>query len=98
MTKRIAASIKKRINRLRRPNSIKISLAKLATKIAAPKNLEVIDKVAQQTLDAPGGGRLLTCGDTVTLKVFQAAEYLEILDELYWAIGELPPPITCRKS
>jgi hypothetical protein len=98
MTKRIAAPIKKRINGLRKPDLIETSLARSTTKTAAPKNSEIIDKVAQQTLDAPGGGHLLICGDTVTLKVFQAAEYLEILDELYWAIGESPPSIAYQNS
>jgi hypothetical protein len=57
------------------------------TKNRESRKIFIVDKIAQQTLEAPGGGQLLVIGDIVTLKVFRAAEYLEILDELYWAVG-----------
>lgn len=43
----------------------------------------VIDKIAQRTVDAPEGGRLVQKGEIINLRIANAAEHLHILDELY---------------
>jgi hypothetical protein len=43
----------------------------------------VIDKIAQRTVDAPEGGRLVQKGEIISLRIANAAEHLHILDELY---------------
>jgi len=47
----------------------------------------VLGKVAQQTMEAPGGGVLIVRGDTVTQTTIQTAEYFNLLDELYRVAG-----------
>jgi uncharacterized protein YrrD len=53
---------------------------------AAQKNF-VIDKVAQQAVEAPDGGHLVQAGEVITLGIANAAEHLEVLDDLYRAAG-----------
>jgi hypothetical protein len=43
----------------------------------------LIGKVAQRTVDAPEGGRLVQKGEVINLRIANAAEHLHILDELY---------------
>jgi hypothetical protein len=43
----------------------------------------VIDKIAQQTINAPGGGQLVQTGEVITQRIANAAAYLDVLDELY---------------
>jgi hypothetical protein len=43
----------------------------------------VIDKIAQRTIQAPEGGRLVQKGEVINLRIANAAEHLHILDELY---------------
>jgi uncharacterized protein YrrD len=44
-------------------------------------------KVAQRTVDAPGGGVLINAGEIVTPTIIEAAEYFHLVDELYRATG-----------
>jgi hypothetical protein len=43
----------------------------------------VIDKTAQQTINAPGGGQLVQKGEVITERIANTAAYLDVLDELY---------------
>ncbi len=47
------------------------------------QKLYVIDKIAQQTINAPGGGQLVQKGEVITQRIANTAAYLDILDELY---------------
>jgi uncharacterized protein YrrD len=47
----------------------------------------VIDKIARRTVHSPGGGDLVQEGDVITIGVVNAAEHLEVLDDLYRAAG-----------
>jgi uncharacterized protein YrrD len=47
----------------------------------------VLDKVAQQTVEAPGGGYLVQAGEIITLEISNAAAHLKVLDELYRSAG-----------
>jgi uncharacterized protein YrrD len=47
----------------------------------------VINKIAQRTVHSPGGGDLVQAGDAITVGVVNAAEHLEVLDDLYRAAG-----------
>jgi uncharacterized protein YrrD len=47
----------------------------------------VVDQVAQRSVDAPDGGRLVNAGEVITVGMANAAEHLDILDELYRAAG-----------
>jgi uncharacterized protein YrrD len=47
----------------------------------------VIGKVAEHTVDAPDGGELVREGEAITPGMADAAEHLEVLDQLYRAAG-----------
>jgi uncharacterized protein YrrD len=46
-----------------------------------------IDKVAQETVEAPDGGQIVTAGAVITAGMCDAAEHLGILDEIYRSAG-----------
>lgn len=57
----------------------------------------VVNKVAQQTVNVPSGDRLVLAGETITARVADAAERLEVLDELYRSAGgSLTDPLRDR--
>jgi uncharacterized protein YrrD len=57
----------------------------------------VVDKVAQNTVDAPDGGELVQKGEVITAGMADAAEHLEVLDQLYRAAGgSLTAPLNER--
>jgi uncharacterized protein YrrD len=62
---------------------------KLANAIVDPAEQKafVVGKLAQTTVDAPEGGHLVFEGEVITLAVANAAEHLDVLDELYRAAG-----------
>lgn len=47
----------------------------------------VVNKVAQQTVNLPSGDRLVLSGETITTQAADAAERLELLDQLYRSAG-----------
>jgi uncharacterized protein YrrD len=47
----------------------------------------VLGKVAQKTIDVPGGGTLISQDDIVTDTTIEFAEYFHLLDELYRVTG-----------
>ncbi|MBW4550671.1 MAG: PRC-barrel domain-containing protein [Aphanocapsa sp. GSE-SYN-MK-11-07L] len=46
-----------------------------------------VGKVAEQTVDAPGGGQLVLKGEIITPAIADAAEHLDVLDALYRSAG-----------
>ena len=57
----------------------------------------VVNKVAQQTVNVHSGDRLVLAGETITTRVADAAERLEVLDELYRSAGgSLTDPLRDR--
>jgi uncharacterized protein YrrD len=57
----------------------------------------VIGKVAEHTVDAPDGGQLVREGEVITSGMADAAEHLEVLDQLYRAAGgSLTAPLNER--
>jgi uncharacterized protein YrrD len=59
----------------------------------------VIDQVAQKSVSAPDGRRLVNAGEVITASMANAAEQMEILDELYRAAGgNLTEPLGQRFS
>lgn len=47
----------------------------------------VVNQVAQKPVEAPDGGLLVKTGDVITIEIANAAEQLNILDDLYRAAG-----------
>jgi hypothetical protein len=47
----------------------------------------VLNQIAQQTVDAPGGGYLIQEGELITPRISNIADYLEVLDDLYQSAG-----------
>ena len=47
----------------------------------------VVNKVARQTVNTPNGDRLVLAGETITTQAADAAERLELLDQLYRSAG-----------
>jgi uncharacterized protein YrrD len=62
---------------------------KLANAIVDPAEQKdfAVGKVAQQTIDAPGGGQLILEGEIITPAIADAAEHLDVLDALYRSAG-----------
>jgi uncharacterized protein YrrD len=57
----------------------------------------VVNQVAQKPVEAPDGGRLVQTGEVITVGMADAAEHLEVLDELYRAAGgSLTEPLSQR--
>jgi uncharacterized protein YrrD len=54
---------------------------------AAAQKAFAVGKVAQKTVEAPEGGQLVAEGSIITPGMCDAAEHLEILDELYRSAG-----------
>jgi uncharacterized protein YrrD len=63
--------------------------SKVTDTIVNPVNQKafVIDKVAQETVEAPDGGQIVAAGTIITAGMCNAAEHLGILDELYRSAG-----------
>jgi uncharacterized protein YrrD len=53
----------------------------------AEQKVFVLGKVAQHTIDSPGGGIMIACGERVTPAIIEVAEYFHLLDELYRVTG-----------
>jgi hypothetical protein len=47
----------------------------------------VLNQIAQQTVDAPGGGYLIQQGELITHRISNIADYLEVFDDLYQSAG-----------
>jgi uncharacterized protein YrrD len=62
---------------------------KLANAIVDPSEQKafVVGKVAQTSVEAPEGGHLVFKGELISLAVANAAEHLDVLDELYRSAG-----------
>jgi uncharacterized protein YrrD len=73
--------------------------AKLTDAIVEPpaQKAFAVGKVALHAVDAPDGGELVRQGEVITVGMTDAAEHLEILDQLYRAAGgNLTAPLTDR--
>lgn len=57
----------------------------------------VVNQVAQKAVETPDGGLLVQVGEVITVQVADAAEHLDVLDELYRAAGgTLTEPLSQR--
>jgi sporulation protein YlmC with PRC-barrel domain len=61
----------------------------LAKALIDDRKAFITGKVAQSTVDAPGGGCLVVEGGVITSTIADAAHYLDVLAELYRSAGEI---------